>query len=62
MVLNHGGQIKSDRAKAAAEREYAKFDALRKAERQRQADAELASLNKVVKALPKSKGGREPKP
>lgn len=60
VVLNHGGQIRSDRAKLAAETEYAKFDAQRKAERKRQADAELAELSKVVKALPKNRSGKEP--
>lgn len=56
VVLTHGGQIAGDRAKSAAEMEYAKFDAQRKAQRQRQTDAELAdlaALKNAAKALPK---------
>lgn len=60
-VLNHGGQIKSDRAKASAEREYEKFDARRKDARRLEADREISALRATEKALPKATRSREPK-
>lgn len=61
LVLNHGGQIKGDRAKASAEREYEKFDARRKEARRLEADRELSALRATEKALQKATRSREPK-
>lgn len=61
LVLDHGGQIKGDRARAAAEREYEKFDARRKEARRLQADQEIAALRATEKTLPKKGRSREPK-
>jgi len=58
LVLTHGGQIRYDRAEAAARREYKKFDEKRKAARVKQAKAELAALKKTDKALPKARAPR----
>lgn len=61
LVLTHGGQIKGDRAKAAAEREYEKFNARRKEARHLQADNELSALRATEKALPRATRSKEPK-
>lgn len=60
VVLTHGGQVAGDRAKSAAEREYAKFDAQRKRQRQKETDSELAALKHAAKTLPKSPRSRKP--
>ena len=54
-VLNGGGQVSADRAKAKAEGEYTKWDAVRKAERHRLADEGIAKLLAEAKALPRSR-------
>lgn len=54
VVLNSGGQISSDTAKAKAEEEYTKWAALRKTERYRLADEGLAKLLAETKALPRT--------
>lgn len=53
LVLTNGGQVRHDRAEAAAAREYAKFDAKRKDARIAQANAELRALKQTDKTLPK---------
>lgn len=52
-VLRHGGSVAADVAKRHAESEYAKFDAVRKAERHQQADQSIAELAREVKNLPR---------
>jgi len=52
-VLRHGGSVAADVAKRHAESEYAKFDAVRKAERHQEADQSIAELAREVKNLPK---------
>ncbi|WP_416193446.1 RhuM family protein [Nitrobacter sp. TKz-YC01] len=54
-VLAHGGHIKMSDAKKHAERQYDKFNAARKLERQREADRFIAELKTTDKALPKSR-------
>lgn len=53
-VLTHGGRIKMTDAKQHAEREYEKFNAARKLERQREADRLIAELKSTDKAFPKT--------
>lgn len=55
VVLNSGGQISSDTAKAKAEEEYTKWAALRKTERHRLADEGIAKLLAEAKALPRTR-------
>jgi hypothetical protein len=57
-VLAHGGHIKMTDAKKHAERQYEKFNAARKLERQKEADKLIAELKGTDKALPKSKPRR----
>lgn len=68
IVLNHGGNISSDAAKAKAAREYKLFDDRRKKARVAETARELAALKQTGKALPKVRkaatapkreGGRE---
>lgn len=51
-VLNHGGQVRMEEAKAKAEREYDRFDAARKLQRNEDADALIRRLKDEEKALP----------
>lgn len=52
VVLTHGGHISATDAKRHAERQYALYDAQRKAERQAEADRAMASLRSADKSLP----------
>ncbi len=54
-VLKDGGQVYADKAKAKAKGEYAKWDAVRKAERHRLADEGIAKLLAEAKALLRSR-------
>jgi len=53
-VLTGGGKVSTAQAKRHAERQYALYDAKRKAERHREADKALTELKKATKVLPKS--------
>jgi hypothetical protein len=55
VVLTDGGSVSADKAREKAEAEYSKWDAARKAERHRLADAAIAELAKAAKALPRSR-------
>lgn len=55
MVLDGVGKISADKAKAKAEGEYTKWDALRKADRHRLADESIAKLLAEAKALPRAR-------
>jgi hypothetical protein len=57
-VLRHGGRVKSNAAKAHAEKQYEAFDKQRKEVRHAEADAKLAELKSTDKALPKSGRGK----
>jgi len=50
-VLHHGGSVSASAAKHHAESEYAKFDAVRKAQRHQEADQNIAELARQAKAL-----------
>jgi hypothetical protein len=52
-VLSTGGSIKASDAKLKAERQYEKFDALRKQERHDEADKNISALVSESKSLPK---------
>ena len=52
MVLTHGGHISATDAKRHAEREYAAFDAMRKADRLVESDNAIAALRSEEKKLP----------
>lgn len=52
-VLNGGGSVSADQAKARAEAQYLAFDRQRKLERRREADAQIAELAAEAKGLPK---------
>lgn len=52
-VLKSGGRIRSSAAKRHAESEYEKFSAMRKLDRQRQADEYIAALTEEIKGCPK---------
>lgn len=52
-VLNHGGQVSRDDAKARAEKEYEKFKERQKIARHKQADEAISDLRKEAKGLPK---------
>lgn len=58
-VLDHGGHMKMTDAKKHAERQYEKFNAARKLERQREADRLIAELKTTGRTLPKSKIRRQ---
>lgn len=55
VVLSHGGQISATDAKRHAERQYAVFDAQRKAERQADADRSISALKSESKSLPRDR-------
>lgn len=59
-VLQHGGQIRHDRAEASAKPAYRRFDEARRLARQREADAELSALKRADKSLPKTRTPRKP--
>lgn len=52
-VLRAGGRVSASDAKARAERQYERFDAQRKLERQQEADEQIAALAREAKHLPK---------
>lgn len=54
-VLRSGGGVKTEAAKRHAEAEYAKFDALRKEARRKQADSEISELAAQAKGLPRGR-------
>lgn len=58
-VLKHGGQIAASDAKRHADRQYAIYDADRKAERQAAADRAIVALRKAERDLPGR--GRRPR-
>ena len=60
-LLDHGGGISADDAKAKAESEYARYRALLDAQPQR-VDAEFEKVAKELKKLPKPKKPKPPKP
>lgn len=53
VVLNGGGSVSADQAKARAEAQYLAFDRRRKLERRREADVQIAELAAEAKGLPK---------
>lgn len=53
LVLRHGGNISSEKAKAKAAHEYKRFDERRKRDRAIETARELAALKEADKALPK---------
>lgn len=54
-VLNDGGEVSADKARAKAEEEYTKWAALRKTERHRLADEGISKLLAEAKALPRTR-------
>ncbi|MBA4221267.1 MAG: DNA-binding protein [Methylobacterium sp.] len=52
-VLDGGGSVSADQARARAEAQYLAFDRQRKLERQREAEAQIAELAAEAKGLPK---------
>lgn len=52
-VLDHGGTVTTEAARAHAEQQYALWDAARKAERRREADERIAALKAAQGALPR---------
>ncbi|MEE8612453.1 MAG: RhuM family protein [Sphingomonas aquatilis] len=58
VVLTHGGHISATDAKRYAERQYAVYDAQRKAERQAEADKAIAALRSEDKRLPSGRNRR----
>ena len=52
-VLDGGGSVSADQARARAEAQYLVFDRQRKLERQREAEAQIAELAAEAKGLPK---------
>ena len=61
LILNHGGNISGDQAKARAIREYDRFNAERKAQKLEVAKRELAALKTADKALGRVRTPRAPK-
>lgn len=53
-VLRRGGSVKTSAARDIAEREYGKFDQIRKVKRQEEADRTIAALVEQAKSLPKT--------
>ncbi len=58
-VLSHGGNVSAPDAKLHAERQYALYDAVRKAERQAEADRAISSLRAADSNLPRTRRSRE---
>jgi hypothetical protein len=59
-VLQHGGQIRHDRAEASAKSAYKRYDEARRLARQQQASTDLSAIKGADKALPKSRAPRKP--